>query len=333
MDGFVIAVSHPGKAKLSASFCVFGGALIDRVGTFRTEFHQGQSHPGDWQQTFGGVASNVARHLAVFGASVQFASVFAQDAAGESVRQRLTQDGLSIIPGSIIPDGATPTYTVMHDSGGNVIAGLADMALHQHMKASWAQKMAAAAEPSSHWVADTNLPAEALTLLTDLKQDKPLYVVAVSPAKMAAIAELLPKIDGLICNRQEAQALTGTAYADAQYAAAGLAQAGLQLSIVSDGANSSAFARRKADKSLQMVQQTPLPHIGSSSGSDRHAVRMTGAGDSFAAACLYALCTWPDTSAEDILSYGHAAARLAIAADDTCPALSWQSIVETAAER
>ncbi len=329
----MIAVSHPGKAKLSASFCVFGGALIDRVGTFRTEFHQGQSHPGDWQQTFGGVASNVARHLAAFGASVQFASVFAQDAAGETVRQRLTQDGLSIIPGSIIPDGATPTYTVMHDSGGNVIAGLADMALHQHMKASWAQKMAAAAEPSSHWVADTNLPAEALTLLTDLKQDKPLYVVAVSPAKMAAIAELLPKIDGLICNRQEAQALTGTAYADAQYAAAGLAQAGLQLSIVSDGANSSAFARRKADKSLQMVQQTPLPHIGSSSGSDRHAVRMTGAGDSFAAACLYALCTWPDTSAEDILSYGHAAARLAIAADDTCPALSWQSIVETAAER
>ncbi len=323
---------------MSASFCVFGGALIDRVGTFRTQFHPGQSHPGDWQQTVGGVASNVARHLAAFGASVKFASVFAQDAAAETVRQRLTQDGLSIISGSVIPDGVTPTYTVMHDTGGNVIAGLADMALHEHMNASWVRKMAAAAAYSSHWVADTNLPPEALTLLTELKQGNPLYIVAVSPAKMAKIADLLPEIDGLICNRQEAQALTGTAYADAPDAAAGLAHAGLRLCIISDGANSSALARRKADQNLQIVRQKPLPYSGSSGssgssgGSDRHAVRLTGAGDSYAAACLYALCTWPDTSADDILNYGHAAARLAIAAEDTCPALSWQSIDETAAE-
>ncbi len=124
MHGFVNSVNDPGKAPLTASFCVFGGALIDRVGTFSAEFHLGQSHPGDWQQTVGGVASNVARHLAAFGASVQFASVFAPDAAGETVRQRLNTDGLSIIPGSLIPDGATPTYTVMHDSSGNVIARL-----------------------------------------------------------------------------------------------------------------------------------------------------------------------------------------------------------------
>lgn len=317
---------------MSASFCVFGGALIDRVGTFKTAFHPGQSHPGDWQQTVGGVASNVARHLAAFGGNVKFASVFARDADGETVRQRLTRHGLAIIPGCIIEDGVTPTYTVMHDATGNVIAGLADMALHTHMNTGWAGKMAAAAAHSAHWVADTNLTPQALALLTELKHGKPLYVVAVSPAKMTAIAALLPHIDGLVCNRQEAQALTGTACSDALAAASGLVDAGVPLCIVSDGANSSALAWRKPGGAVLTARQKPRSDCAGARESGRHAVHLTGAGDSFAAACLYALCTRTDISADDILRHGHAAARLAITSDDTCPALNWPTIEETAAE-
>ncbi len=311
---------------VSASFCVFGGALIDRVGLFETPFHPGQSHPGHWQQTIGGVAANVARHLAHFGAQVMFASVFSDDASAQTVRRQLLEDGLNIIPDCIFPGGATPTYTVMHDPSGDVIAGLADMALHEHMNEIWARQVALAGAICTHWIADTNIAPPALAELASLKGDRPLFLVVVSPAKAVDLTALLPHIDGIICNRQEAEALADTPFADAASAAEGLVNIGLPLCIVSDGAKRGAFARKIPDQDMQLVVKAPVAHLTEADDLSRQRFRMTGAGDMFAAASLFALCSKTAIAAENILQHAHAAARLAMQEDDTCPAIDWRSV-------
>ncbi len=313
-----------------ASFCVFGGALIDRVGLFETEFCPGQSHPGHWQQTIGGVASNVARHLAHFGADVTFASVFSDDAAAQIVREQLTKDGLRIVAGCTIPGGTTPTYTVMHDPSGEVIAGLADMALHQHLNEAWARHVALAGAHCSHWVADTNIAPSALAELARLKGDRQLFLVVVSPAKATGLARLFPHLDGIICNRQEAESLAHSTFSDAASAAQSLVTTGLPLSIVSDGAKPGALAHSSPDHNPVLVGLAPAPDMDPSDRLPQQRFRMTGAGDMFAAGCLFALSAKTDIAPENILRHGHAAARLAMQEDDTCPAINWRAVTRAA---
>lgn len=311
---------------MSASFCVFGGALIDRIGTFETKFHPGQSHPGRWQQTVGGVAANSARHLAHFGAKVTFASVFADDMDAQTVCNRLLEDGLTIVPDCIIRSSTTPTYTVMHDPSGDVIAGLADMGLHQHMDKSWAQHVALAGSGSTHWIADTNIAPTVLAELAQLRGDKKLFLIVVSPAKTAGLGSLLPHLDGIICNRQEAEALAGDIFPDARSAATGLASLGISYCIVSDGAKASALACRKPGSPLQLTLQAPPLIADKTEIAPRNQLRMTGAGDMFAAASLFALCGDTAIAPKNILRHGHAAASLAMREEDSCPSISWSAV-------
>lgn len=320
------------RSPFSASFCVFGGALIDRVGIFETAFHHGQSHPGHWQQTVGGVASNVARHLAHFGAKVTFASVFADDAAAQTVRDGLQEAGLELAPGCTIPDSTTPTYTVMHDPSGDVIAGLADMALHHHMDEAWAQWAAKTGSQCTHWIADTNIAPPVLAELARLKGNRKLFLVVVSPAKTAGLMSLLPKIDGIICNRQEAEALAGATFPDAPSAGSMLATVGIPICIVSDGAKTSAFAQNTPEHPPQMAIKAPVLKTKKTEGPAQQQFRMTGAGDMFAAASLFALCADTAIAPENILQLGHAAARLAMLEEDTCPAINWSAVTYAAAE-
>lgn len=255
-----------------------------------------------------------------------FASVFSDDGSAQTVLRQLVADGLRIIPNCIFPGSATPTYTVMHDPSGDVIAGLADMALHEHMNEVWARKVALAGAASTHWIADTNIAPAALAELAGLKGDRPLFLVVVSPAKAIGLTALMPHIDGIICNRQEAEALAGSMFADAASAAKGLVNTGLPLCIVSDGAKPCAFARKTHDQDLQLVVKAPVSHLAEAEDSSQQRFRMTGAGDMFAAASLFALCSKTAIAAENILEHAHAAARLALQEDDTCPAIGWRAV-------
>jgi sugar/nucleoside kinase (ribokinase family) len=315
----------------SPSFCVFGGALIDRVGLMETEYFPGQSHPGHWQQTIGGVASNVARHLAHFGAEVTFASVFSDDGAAQTIREQLTKDGLRIVADCTIPGGTTPTYTVMHDPSGEVIAGLADMTLHQHMDEAWARQVASAGAHCSCWVADTNIAPSALAELARLKGNRRLFLVVVSPAKTSGLACLYPLLDGIICNRQEAEALEHSIFPDAVSAAQSLIRSGLPSCIVSDGAKPGAFACSNSQtKKPDLVVRAPLTKLNAEGELSTRRLRMTGAGDMFAAGCLFALCAQTGIAPENILQLGHAAARLAMQEDDTCPSINWRAVTGAA---
>lgn len=288
----------------------------------------GQSHPGHWEQTVGGVGANIARHLAQFGGRVRFASLFGDDDDASAIKDRLEASDLVLLPDSTITETTTPSYTAIHNQYGDVIVGLADMALHAHLNESWARQAALFATPSDMWVADTNLNETSLSTLCELKRDTPLFVVAVSPAKIPVLERLLDKIDGLICNRSEAEALAKKSLNNAAKAATVLVSLGIPLAIVSDGSAPSALAMRCFKTgSINITEQDTIDASPTSA-----TLRLTGVGDTFAAACLFALSHTPQSNLTSTLKYGNAAASLAMVEADTCPKISWQAIEEIVSE-
>lgn len=313
---------------MTPQVCVFGGALVDRIGTIESPFFLGQSHPGHWDRTVGGVAANVARHLSHFGADVRFASAFGDDDDAKSVKEKLKADGLDLLPDSTIPGGATPSYTVVHNQSGDVIVGLADMALHSHMDKEWAERAAAFGTQADIWVADTNISEASLAALCALKQKIPLFIVAVSPAKTSVIASLTSKIDGLICNRAEAEAIIGSAQASAIQAAESLVSNGVASVIVSNGSAPCAIARRNSETmSIESNEQNPIE-----AKPIAQVKSLTGVGDTFAAASLFQLLTQKTDSSQSILEHANAAALLAMAEKDTCPKIGWQAVQNIVSE-
>lgn len=313
---------------MTSQFCVFGGAIVDCIGTVESPFFIGQSHPGHWEQTIGGVGANIARHLAHFGGKVQFASVFGDDDQASLIKSRLDADGLILLPDSTVPNGKTPSYTAIHDQSGDVIVGLADMALHAHMDDNWTKRAAHFAISADVWVADTNMSEASLSALCELKRNTPLIIVAVSPAKVSVLERLTGKIDGLICNRSEAEALLKKPQHNAAQAATALVSLGIPLVIVSDGSAPCALAKRGAKAGSVEIEEQTTTEIDPKSAS----VRLTGVGDTFAAACLFALSCRPQTNPTSALKYANAAASLAMAETDTCPKISWQAVEDFASE-
>lgn len=308
--------------------CVFGGALVDRIGAMESPFVIGQSHPGSWQKTIGGVAANVARHLSHFGAKVRFATVFGDDEDAKSVRNTLEFDGLELLPGTTIPKSSTPSYTAIHDLSGDVIVGLADMDLHKHMDKAWTKCAADFGNPAEMWVADTNLSAASLSLLCELKGAIPLFIVAVSPAKTSALAHLTDKFDGLICNKAEAEAISGTSHENAGHAAESLISNGISTAIVSNGSSACAISGQAfGDDFSKTKTKIPIPLDPAS-----QTTHLTGVGDTFAAAGIFRMLSQPATSHQAILEYANAAAHVAMLEPDTCPCIGWKTIEKLASE-
>ena len=84
---------------------------------------------------------------------------------------------------------------------------------------------------------DANLPAAALERLAALAKGKPLFAIAISPAKAVRLAGVLGSVSCLFMNRREAAALSG-APQDADSAAAfanGLRAAGLSAGVITAG--------------------------------------------------------------------------------------------------
>ncbi|MEP0518663.1 MAG: PfkB family carbohydrate kinase [Hyphomicrobiales bacterium] len=312
---------------MTRQFCIFGGAIIDRVGTIEAPLQIGQSHPGYWKQSVGGVGANVARHLARFGGNVQIATLVGDDEDALSIIQQLKAENLTILPGGTINDCQTPSYTVVHDQVGDVIVGLADMKLHTHMDTNWALGAAKFANPADIWVADTNLPAKSLSTLCDQKGETPIFVVAVSPAKISVLESLGDRIEGLICNKAEADALVGKKSHNAADAAKNLTSLGMPLAIVSNGAAPCAIARNTSNYAdVEVIEHNTLKGF-----VDATRMHLTGVGDTFAAACIFAMSNYARDDVSTLL-HANAAASIAMTKPETCPKICWQMVEKRASE-
>ena len=275
-----------------------GGANIDRKMRTTSPLQMGTSNPVRVQETFGGVARNVAENLARLGAPTQLLTVVGQDPAGAHLLAALRDCGVDTGGCLAVAGVNSGTYTAVLDDSGEMVLALAHMDVCAQQTPEWLRQCAAQRAAARLVVADLNLPAESVAqLLQDAQTSAaPLVIVAVSEPKMANLPADLSGLNLLILNVGELHARVGRALnteADIAAACREVHAQGVRRIIVTRGAQGVLYSEYSAysDDHDGKDNGGSLSHIPAPAVTVRD---VTGAGDSFSAAVCWSLYHAPD---------------------------------------
>jgi len=302
----------------SAKILAVGGAHIDRRGQVSGAYVPAASNPGTMREDVGGGVFNALRSVVRRGVSASLMSMRGGDAAGETVARAITEAGIADLS-AVFLDRTTPSYTALIDQDGELITGFADMALYdlafpKQMRRSKVREVVAATDAV---LCDANLPSSALERLVTLAAGKPVYAIAISPAKVVRLIPVLSALAALFMNRREAVVLAGVnASATEREILDGLRCSGLASGVVTAGDGPVlGFDQAGAFSILP-----PPP---------RKVADVTGAGDALAGATVAALLG--GQKLRTALREGLAAATLAIESADAVPAFTAATFAEALA--
>jgi pseudouridine kinase len=290
-----------------------GAANLDRKLRSNATLKMGTSNPARQDESFGGVARNIAENLARLAAPVSLITVIGDDSSGKALLDHAEAAGIDTRGTLRLQGVCTGTYTAVLDDHGEMLLALADMALYDLLTPEFLATRQPQRAVGALTVADMNLPKETLkSLLADALRDAiPLVIVAVSQPKMAHLPQDLRGLRLLILNQGELEMRVGHALGtEAELlAACRLVQSqGAQDVIVTRGGTG-------------VVYTTPhgIAHLDA---PNAHIVDVTGAGDAFSAAVCWSLFH----GSEDLLLASRRGLRLSamtLECEETvCPYLS-----------
>ena len=256
-------------------FHICGGCHLDRHLYLQGEAVPGRTNPASQRIGIGGVAANIARHLAARGGQAHFTGVQPADEIS-ALGTRLRADGVD--PNLIPLEGEVPGYTAIVAADGELVVGAASMALYDEVTPDMLLEGIIGDGPL---VIDANFPEAVLQAICQAQpQTRPVFAAATSVAKVGRLAGCLARLDALVLNRSEAAVLAGEApVAGMACALAARLRPGGAV-LVSDGGNQAALARGD-----DCVKASPPP---------LDLVRANGAGDAMAAALFWGLAATPD---------------------------------------
>ena len=250
------------------TWAAIGAAHLDRIARSEGPVALASSNPASVTASPGGVARNVAETLARLGSPVRLLSRVGADEAGGAVVESARNAGVDVSGIEVVAGAPTAGYTALLDPAGRLVVAFADMAIYDGFDGAG---LACRAVGCERWFVETNIPPDALADLAGRKPvDTFLAADAVSVAKSERLRPILPAIDLLFVNRDEARALTGTG--EAREAATRLRTAGIDTVVVTLGADGILVAGPAGQKSLKAVPANICD--------------VTGAGDALIAATL-----------------------------------------------
>ena len=257
-----------------------GAANLDRKLRSHATLRMGTSNPARQDESFGGVARNIAENLARLSAPVSLITVIGDDSSGLALLAHAEAAGIDTRATLKLAGICSGTYTAVLDEHGEMMLALADMALYESLTPEFLATRQPQRAVGALTVADMNLPQPTLSsLLVDARRDAiPLVIVAVSQPKMARLPEDLHGLRLLILNQGELETRVGhplKTEADLIGACRQVQAQGAQDVIVTRGGTG-------------VVYTTPggIAHL---EAPDAHIVDVTGAGDAFAAAVCWSL--------------------------------------------
>ena len=256
-------------------FHICGGCHLDRHLYLQGEAVPGRTNPVSQRIGIGGVAANIARHLAARGGQAHFTGVQPADEIS-ALGTRLRADGVD--PNLIPLEGEVPGYTAIVAADGELVVGAASMALYDEVTPDMVLEGIIGYGPL---VIDANFSESVLQAICQAQpQTRPVFAAATSVAKVGRLAGCLARLDALVLNRSEAAVLAGEApVAGMACAMAARLRPGGAV-LVSDGGNQAALATGD-----DCVKASPPP---------LDLVRANGAGDAMAAALFWGLAATPD---------------------------------------
>jgi pseudouridine kinase len=257
-----------------------GAANLDRKLRSLATLKMGTSNPARQDESYGGVARNIAENLARLGTPVSLTTAIGDDSSGSALLAQAEGAGIDTRGTLRLSNTCSGTYTAVLDDHGEMMLALADMALYDLITPEFlASRQPRRALPALT-VADLNLPRETLAaLLAGAMRDAvPLVMVAVSQPKMARLPQDLRGLRLLILNQGELETRVGAPLrtdADLAAACATVQAQGAQDLIVTRGSAGAIFTRGGG--------------IGQLAAPEAQIIDITGAGDAFAAAVCWSL--------------------------------------------
>ncbi|MBC7684405.1 MAG: pseudouridine-5-phosphate glycosidase [Bdellovibrionales bacterium] len=257
-----------------------GAANLDRKLRSNATLIMGTSNPARQDESFGGVARNIAENLARLATPVSLITVIGDDSSGKSLLEHAEKAGIDTRGTLRLQGICTGTYTAVLDDHGEMMLALADMALYEALTPEFLETRQPQRAIAALTVADMNLPPETLqALLADARRDAiALVIVAVSQPKMAHLPQNLHGLRLLIVNQGELETRVGRALpteADLLSACRETQAQGAQDVIVTRGGTG-------------VVYTTPqgIAHLDA---PDAHIIDVTGAGDAFSAGVCWSM--------------------------------------------
>lgn len=257
-----------------------GAANLDRKLRSHATIRMGTSNPARQDESFGGVARNIAENLARLGLPVALITAIGDDWSGRALLQHAEAAGIDTRGTLHLAGCCSGTYTAVLDDHGEMLVALADMALYDQLTPEFMRSRAPQRASGALTVADMNLPRATLSaLLQDAARDAvPLVIVAVSQPKMAHLPDDLHGLRLLILNQGELETRMGRPLAgDDDFSAAcrTLKNQGARDIIITRGGTG-------------VIYSTPsgVAHLDAPPAQVRD---VTGAGDAFAAAVCWSL--------------------------------------------
>ncbi|WP_153768441.1 PfkB family carbohydrate kinase [Labrenzia sp. CE80] len=299
------------QASLPRPIACFGAVHWDIIAHADRLIFRDTSTPAHLDQKPGGVATNVARVLARLGVPTTLIGVTGADPAASSIRAQLERDGVE--PHLLELAGqATGQYLALHDPDGGLAAACIDDKVLTSAPADFFIKTAQQLPVGALWFVDANLPVAVLDALATIAPKAALVADAVSVAKAPRLKSLLPKLELLLLNRAEAEALLAApADTPAQDLSADLLGLGVGAVVITSGS-----------EPLHMRNSGQILYLAPPAAS---IVDVTGAGDALIAGTLAGLAREFELDAS--LQIGQKAAFETLQASGAvADTLSWSAI-------
>ena len=285
-----------------------GAANLDLNGASCAPIHLRDSNPGHISLSAGGVTRNVCENLARLGADVKLLSCVGDDVFGSYIRRSCVEAGIDISHLHEAKGTHSSIYLSILDADGDMLVGMSDMRIvQQDLPADYLPSQKQLIQGAKVVTCDPCMGETALLQLLDLCQ--PSQIVCVDPVSCAyarVVAPLIGRFHTAKPNRMELEILAGMEIrsdADLQRAGEVVLGKGLKRLFVSLGAEGCFYMDHTG-----LVLRRKLRPV-------KQMVNASGAGDSFAAAMLYA--TLNGWNVEKTLDFAMAAGIAALSHERT----------------
>ncbi len=274
-----------------------GAAIVDDSFYCIDEPLSGTSNPATHHRSAGGVARNVAHHLAQLGDPVELISHFGLDADGEWLRDVCLSAGIGISHSSFTHMN-TGRFAGILSPSGELYAGAADTHLEEEITVYYLSQRTALLESASLHLIDCNLSAPSIAWFLEFSRthEIPCVIDPVSVPKASRLKEMdLNKILLITPNEGELAAISQDTTTSNPRSQIGR--------LIERGVRNIWIRKGKAGSELFSDKETiaiPAPRV--------EVTDTTGAGDAAMAGWIHAWLR--GKSAQECLLYGHALAEL-----------------------
>ena len=281
-----------------------GGANMDIHGRSDRQLIMRDSNPGSLHTSLGGVCRNICENLARLGENVRLITVVGDDVQGRGIVEGCEKAGIDMSAARVLRGERSSSYISIMDGDGDMLLAMSDMHIIKQLNAQLVDESRDLLCGADLVVCDGNLSARTIERLSQIC-DRPLYLDPVSTAWARELKPFIGCFDTVKPNRMELEILAGMEIrsdADLQRAGEVVLGKGLKRLFVSLGAEGCFYM----DDTGAVLRRKLRP---------AKMVNASGAGDSFAAAMLYA--TLQGYDAEKTLDYGMAAGIAAVTHERT----------------